>query len=165
MRQVKANVVFKTVPLIYLVMAGMFLSSISPVFASKFPPRKAPSSNSSGGRRAVSLCHPPEVASASTPDSLPVRIALAGSDPQTLLVQVPATSAQQAMLKLEDAQGNYLYHTQFPLAPTTRATSVTQLPLPETAVTLKPGQPYRWSLGIICNQTIDPNDPVFEGWL
>lgn len=165
MHQGKAKLVLKTVPLIYLVIAGVLWESISPVFASKFTPRKAPNSNSSGGRRAALLCHGPEAAAVSAPDFMPVQVALADSDPQTLWVQVPATSAQQAMVKLEDAQGNDLYHTQFSLAPTTGATSVTQLPLPKTAVTLEVGQSYRWSLGLICNQTIDPNDPVFEGWL
>ncbi|WP_448562916.1 DUF928 domain-containing protein [Trichothermofontia sp.] len=169
MRQLQPKVMFKAIPLI-LVIGGVFFGSAHPSLAKKFPnPGSAPSSNSSGGRRAMPRCQVlAGVASSPTNDPLsafPAQVVVANSDPSTLLVQVAATPAQQAIVKLADAEGNDLYYTQFPLVPTTEAGSVTRLPLPKTAVTLAPGQSYRWSLGLVCNQTIDPNDPVFEGWL
>jgi len=102
------------------------------------------------------------VTAASTAPSAAETVTVASLSSRSLQVQVPASPAQSALLKLEDDQGNYLYHTQFSLDALSQTTLVT---VPTTAPTLMPGKSYRWSLALICNHTLDPNDPVFEGWL
>lgn len=110
----------------------------------------------------MSLCQMAPMATADSSAQLGATVTVASANPQTLRVEVPATPARRALIKLEDEQGNYVYHTQFTLS---SASSVTPVPLSPAVPPLEAGKSYRWSLAIICNDTLDPNDPVFEGWL
>ncbi|WP_448571688.1 DUF928 domain-containing protein [Trichothermofontia sp.] len=164
MQKIKPKRLLRVAPLMSLVLAGVLLLGMQPILASSFQPKNGgrPNSNSSGGRRAMSLCQIAPTATAAFASPHAATVTVASTTPQTLLVEVPATSARSALIKLEDGQGNYLYHVQFALS---SASSITPVTLPTTVPILETGKPYRWSLAIICNHTLDPNDPVFEGWL
>ncbi|ESA36009.1 hypothetical protein N836_09310 [Leptolyngbya sp. Heron Island J] len=78
------------------------------------------------------------------------------------LAYLPQTSAQQAFLTLEGENNDYLYHTLVDLPETA---GIVSFAIPETAPVLEPDQHYKFSLGMIYGQTLDPNDPVIEGWI
>ncbi len=164
MQEIKPKRILRVAPLLSLVLVGVFLLDVQPTLASSFRPKNGgrPDTNSSGGRRAMSLCQIAPTATASFSPEPAATVTIASATPRTLLVEVPATSARSALIKLEDEQGNYLYHTQFALS---SASPITPVALPTAVPILETGKPYRWSLAIICKHTLDPNDPVFEGWL
>ncbi|MGD1858121.1 MAG: DUF928 domain-containing protein [Leptolyngbyaceae cyanobacterium] len=120
-----------------------------------------PQTNRAGGRR-DQLCN------ASIPDP-PLTLLMPPTNQgftvarhPTFLAYLPQTSAQNVFLKLEDEHGNYFYHTTLPL-PT--GSGIMSFTIPDTAPALEPEKYYKFSLAVICNAALDPNDPVLEGWI
>ncbi|MCU0570369.1 MAG: DUF928 domain-containing protein [Oculatellaceae cyanobacterium Prado106] len=80
----------------------------------------------------------------------------------TLFVQVPATSAKQVVLTFQDEARTFYQRTFLPIQ--THA-GVAQFQLPTTQTPLTVGKNYRWSLVVVCGEHVQPDDPVFMGWV
>lgn len=79
----------------------------------------------------------------------------------TLFIYVPANTAENAELYLEDEQGNAIYQSTF-AAP--RTPGVIQLKLPET-ISLETGKIYHWYFSLICDPIDRSNGEFVGGWL
>ncbi|EDX75327.1 hypothetical protein MC7420_1245 [Coleofasciculus chthonoplastes PCC 7420] len=65
-------------------------------------------------------------------------------------------------LKNAENEEEYDYQTIITL-PTTAIGNEFSFPLPEDAPDLKTNTPYQWSISLICQQSLDPNDPTLHG--
>lgn len=79
----------------------------------------------------------------------------------SLLVYVPATSAQVAELTLEDENSTGLYQTTIPLP---AAPGIVSFELPKTEAGLEVGKSYKWVFSLICNPS-GPQNPFIEAWV
>jgi hypothetical protein len=120
-----------------------------------------PRTNRAGGRR-DQLCNNSMPTPSLTLLIPPTNQGITTAAHPTFLAYLPQTSAQNAFLKLEDEDNNYHYHTTFELP---EGAGVVSFPIPDTAPVLEPGRYYKVSLAMICDQILDPNDPVVEGWI
>ncbi|MEQ8959071.1 MAG: DUF928 domain-containing protein [Coleofasciculus sp. C2-GNP5-27] len=77
-------------------------------------------------------------------------------------VYLPKTGAKQVFFSLKDADEDYFYQTQLPL-PKTPGTY--RLELPTDAPAIDSNIEYQWSIGLICGQAVDPNDPRVSGMI
>lgn len=75
-------------------------------------------------------------------------------------VYIPKTVAKKMFITLRDATEEYDYQAEVALPDTS---GNFQFQLPSDAPTLEPNRTYRWSVGLKCQQNIDPNDPTFHG--
>ncbi|MGD2184264.1 DUF928 domain-containing protein [Lusitaniella coriacea] len=78
----------------------------------------------------------------------------------TFAVYIPKTVATKLFITVRDATEEYDYHGEVALPDTP---GKFQVRLSSDAPALEPNQTYRWSLGLKCQQTIDPSDPTFHG--
>ncbi|MEM9089698.1 MAG: DUF928 domain-containing protein [Cyanobacteria bacterium P01_F01_bin.53] len=82
----------------------------------------------------------------------------------TIWVDMPATRAEQVVLLFQTEGGEP--HAQNTLAiPASQENGMAAFQLPATTPALVVGQPYRWSLAVICGQALNPSDPLFNGWV
>ncbi len=80
----------------------------------------------------------------------------------SILVDLPKTSAQQVVLTLQDEAGEY-YERAF--LPITNAAGIVSFTLPDQKSPLAVGKNYQWSLVVVCGETVQPDDPIFRGWV
>lgn len=78
----------------------------------------------------------------------------------TFSLYIPRTVAKKLFFSLKDSEENYYYQTTI-LLPDREGNFRFQLPA--DAPTMEINKEYTWSLGLICQQVIDPNDPIFTG--
>lgn len=79
-----------------------------------------------------------------------------------IFVDLPQTSAKQVVLMFQDETGEY-YERAF-LDITGRG-GIVSFNLPDEKPPLAVGKNYQWSLVIVCGKTVQPDDPVFRGWV
>lgn len=82
------------------------------------------------------------------------------SDRPSFAVHIPQTVAQKAFFSLRDASEDYSYESEIPL-PETPGTY--RLQLPADAPSIAPNIKYHWSLSLLCNNVVNPNDPTIGG--
>ena len=75
-------------------------------------------------------------------------------------VYLPKTGANKVFFSLKDADEDYFYQAQITL-PQTPGTY--RLELPANAPAIDANTQYQWSLGLMCGQAVDPNDPRVGG--
>jgi len=82
----------------------------------------------------------------------------------TFSLYIPETVAQKVFFSLKNAENDeeYDYQTIIKL-PKTATGSEFSFPLPEDAPNLQPNTSYQWSISLICQQSLDPNDPTLTG--
>lgn len=97
---------------------------------------------------------------------------LSASDRPVITLDLPPTSAQQVALLFQTESGQLDHHVWLPITqtssqpnPESASLNLTQFQLPADLPGLKSGQRYRWSLVVVCGETIDPDDPTFMGWV
>lgn len=83
-----------------------------------------------------------------------------------IFVKLPATSARQAVLVFQDEAGTTYERAFLPLPEAAGKTEqIVQFRLPEDKAPLAIGKNYRWWLVMMCGETVQPDDPVFTGWV
>ena len=80
----------------------------------------------------------------------------------SIFIYLPNTSARQMVLTFQDQTGNFYERAFLPIPARVGIVSIT---LPDDKLPLTVGKNYQWSLAIICGETIQPDDPVFKGWV
>lgn len=79
-----------------------------------------------------------------------------------IFVDLGKTSAQQVVLTFQDATGSSYERALLPIS---AGDGIVSFALPNEKPPLAVGKNYQWSLAIVCGKTVQPDDPVFRGWV
>ncbi|MEL6462762.1 MAG: DUF928 domain-containing protein [Cyanobacteria bacterium J06621_15] len=79
----------------------------------------------------------------------------------TIFVRLPKTTAKRVMLSFQDEARNYYQRSFLPIT----ENGIVSFKLPEDKPFLSIGKNYKWSLVIVCGDTVQPDDPTFIGWV
>jgi hypothetical protein len=124
------------------------------------PGSGAPPETHGAGSRASGLCPTQAQPFRSL---MPIEQGVTLSPRPTILLAVPDdTTVRQAVLTFRD-QSDRL-HSQVTLPLVVKEGKV-RLQLPNSVAPLAVGQSYRWSVVLICSDTLQPDDPIVDGWL
>jgi hypothetical protein len=94
---------------------------------------------------------------------MPIERGVTFSDRPVVAIAVPENSPiKQAVLTFRDDQEQI--HAQITL-PVSSKQGIARLQLPTGAPPLAVGKAYRWSVVMICGDTVQPDDPILTGWL
>jgi Domain of Unknown Function (DUF928) len=94
---------------------------------------------------------------------MPIERGVTFSDRPTVAIALPENSpVKQAVLTFRDEQEQI--HAQITL-PVISKQGIARLQLPSSTPPLVVGKAYRWSVVIICGDTVQPDDPILTGWL
>ncbi len=119
----------------------------------------APRDTSGAGSRDGAACNTSEPAVKAL---MPERnFGLTLSERPTIFTRLGNTSAEQVALVVTNEAGAY-YEKAFLSVPTDDTAAFT---FPSSFTSLAVGENYRWSLVIICGETVQPDDPVLSGWV
>ena len=80
----------------------------------------------------------------------------------SIFIDLPKTSAKQVVLTFRDEAGNSYERAYLPISDRTGIVSFT---LPNEKPPLAVGKNYQWSLIVVCGETVQPDDPIFKGWV
>ncbi|BAZ23835.1 hypothetical protein NIES4073_47250 [Kalymmatonema gypsitolerans NIES-4073] len=80
----------------------------------------------------------------------------------TIFIQMPKTSARQVVLMFRDETGQF-YERAF--LPINSHDAIVGFTLPKEKQPLAVSKSYQWSLVVVCGETVQPDDPVFMGWV
>jgi hypothetical protein len=94
---------------------------------------------------------------------MPIERGVTFSDRPAVAIAVPENSPiKQAVLTFRDDQEKI--HAQITL-PVILKQGIARLQLPTSTPPLAVGKAYRWSVVMICGETVQPDDPILSGWL
>jgi hypothetical protein len=94
---------------------------------------------------------------------MPIERGVTFSDRPAIAIAIPEKSPiRQALLTFRDDQEQI--HAQITL-PVTAKQGIARLQLPTSVPPLAVGKAYRWSVVMICGETVQPDDPILSGWL
>ncbi|WP_414585910.1 DUF928 domain-containing protein [Scytonema sp. PCC 10023] len=80
----------------------------------------------------------------------------------TIFIEMPKTSARQVVLMFRDETGEFYERAFLPIK---SADGIVGFTLPKEKQPLAVGKSYQWSLVVVCGETVQPDDPVFMGWV
>ena len=119
----------------------------------------APRDTSGAGSRDGAACNPNEPA---VKPLMPARnFGLTLSERPTVFTRLGDTSAEQVALVVTNEAGTYYEKAFLPIP----ADDIAAFTLPDSFTPLAVGENYRWSLVVICQETVQPDDPVLSGWV
>lgn len=95
-------------------------------------------------------------------NQIPIEITI--SDRPTFFVNVPRTSAKQAVFLLRDEAGEEILDKTLPL---TASTGIMSYTIPADSPSLAIGKKYRWRFSLLCDAigSDRSGDPVASGWI
>jgi hypothetical protein len=128
--------------------------------AFKPPGDKAPKSSQGAGSRREAACTLGE--GTVIPLRAKINYGLTLAPTPQILVYIPKTKAKQVLLVLRDEDGK-IHDKSF--LPIKNYNHILSFQLPKETKPLKVGKNYQWSLAIVCDRTLQPDDPVFQGWV
>ncbi|MBV6626843.1 MAG: DUF928 domain-containing protein [Rivularia sp. (in: Bacteria)] len=89
-------------------------------------------------------------------------IGLTAKQRPSIMVYIPATTAQKAFFSVQDENFNHHYQTTLDLP---QEAGVMEIKLPASAPALSTGKKYQYSLAIICGEYLEPDDRLISGWI
>ncbi|NEP57165.1 MAG: DUF928 domain-containing protein [Symploca sp. SIO2G7] len=127
----------------------------------KAPGAEAPKDTVGGGSRHGGVCAADEVAG----EALGFKVLMSAysetsQERPSFSLQIPKTVATKVFLSLRDANEDYYYQTTISLPNTPGQFNFS---LPADAPGIETNKEYTWFLGLICNQSLEPNDPTIQG--
>jgi hypothetical protein len=138
------------------------VATMSPLlFSESFDPPgdDAPPDSRGAGSRNDSRC---SASDAPAQPMLPAQAyGLTFASHPTIWVNLPKTSARQLVLTFQDEAHTTHQQAVFP-APSQSGIHSFQLP---DGSGLTVGKNYRWSLVLVCGNSVQPDDPVLSGWV
>ncbi|MEO1373893.1 MAG: DUF928 domain-containing protein [Cyanobacteria bacterium J06635_10] len=78
-----------------------------------------------------------------------------------IFIRLPQTKAKQIMLSFRSEDGKYYQRAFLPIT----ERGIVSFNLPQEKPSLSIGKNYQWSLVVVCGDTIQPDDPTFQGWV
>ncbi|NJM97520.1 MAG: DUF928 domain-containing protein [Phormidesmis sp. RL_2_1] len=82
----------------------------------------------------------------------------------TIFVEMPETKAEQVLLVLQNEISGERMETMLPITEIDE-NGIAKFQLPEDQPSLAIGQDYQWFLAVICQNSLQPSDPLFTGWV
>ncbi len=130
------------------------------------PPRnQAPRSTTGGASRDSNVCGISTAKNSSTVVTplLPnTNIGLTATVRPNIFVYVPQTIAKKAFFSVQDENTNHYYQTTIDLP---EKPGVMEIKFPDSAPELKTNKNYKWSLAVICGESLEPDSPLVSGWI
>ncbi|MGB3758069.1 MAG: DUF928 domain-containing protein [Rivularia sp. (in: cyanobacteria)] len=129
------------------------------------PVTSAPRSGSTGGGSRGESC---AIGKASKSNSSVVKllpksnIGLTVEQHPSIMVYIPATTAQTAFFSIQDEDFNHHYQTTLQLP---KKAGVMEIKLPDSVPALATGKSYQYSLVMICGEYLEPDSPLVSGWI
>ncbi|WP_103668506.1 DUF928 domain-containing protein [Pseudanabaena sp. BC1403] len=80
----------------------------------------------------------------------------------TVLVYLPASSAQEAVFSLKDESKQMVYQMTVPVS---GKEGIVSIQLPENAPALEVGKNYQWFFALKLEGSLNPNSPFVDGWI
>lgn len=80
----------------------------------------------------------------------------------SIYIDLSNTSAQQVVLSFQDEAGQSYQRAFLPIP---SRTGIVGFSLPDTNPPLAIGKNYKWSLTVVCGKSVQPDDPLFVGWV
>jgi hypothetical protein len=80
----------------------------------------------------------------------------------TILVYLPASTAEQAIFSLKDEEKNLVYQMTIPISGNA---GIVSIQLPETAPALEVDKSYQWYVALQLDASLSPNSPFVDGWI
>ena len=80
----------------------------------------------------------------------------------SIMVYVPASTAQKAFFSIQDEDFNHYYQTTLQLP---QKAGVMEIKIPASVPELATGKNYQYSLAMICGVDLEPDDPLTSGWI
>jgi hypothetical protein len=168
-----------------LITLGLLLSGAEPTFAQPSTTTSAVSDHSSNR---VSFTPPPDdklpgrtvgagsrggqctqEATASMANTSPLRAlvpttnkGLTLAEHPTFFVHLPATSAKQVALSIQEEGTKYHSQTFFPI---TGTSGIISLKPSDNSPPLEVGKTYQWAVVLVCGERPNPNDPAIVSWV
>ncbi|OUC11800.1 MAG: hypothetical protein B0A82_26155 [Alkalinema sp. CACIAM 70d] len=127
----------------------------------------APTSASGGASRVGTYYLNPSIVGADGPAAIKALLPQSYfgttiSERPTILVYVPASSAQEAIFSLKDEAGNTQYQLTLPVSGQAGIMAVT---LPSDAPALEVSKNYQWFLALDVDGQLSPSTPYVDGWV
>jgi hypothetical protein len=166
----KQSLHFIAVP---LWIAAVSLSAIAPAIAQPEgntiqafdpPGSGAPPETHGAGSRSGQQCPQQQAPMRSL---MPINRGLTFSDRPVVSIAMPDATPEnsairQAVLTFRNEQEQIHAQTTLPVV---IKQGIARLQLPSSTPPLAMGQSYRWSVVMICGETVQPDDPILSGWL
>ena len=89
-------------------------------------------------------------------------IGLTTASHPTLLVHIPATSAESVFLTLQDENEDQVYQAILPIG---NKSGIVSLDIPKDAPALETGKNYKWSFALMCDNKLRPDSPIVQGYV
>lgn len=119
----------------------------------------APRETSGAGSRDGASC---DVSEPAVKALMPERnFGLTLSERPTVFTQLADTSAEQVALVVTNEAGTYYEKAFLPIPDD----DIAAFTFPSSFSPIASGENYRWSLVVICEETVQPDDPVLSGWV
>ena len=119
----------------------------------------APRDTSGAGSRDGAACSPNEPAVKAL---MPERnFGLTLAERPTVFAQLGDTAAEQVALVVTNEAETYYEKAFLSIS----ADDIAAFTFPSSFTPLATGENYRWSLVVICGETVQPDDPVLSGWV
>ena len=150
--------------LLALSLIPMWITPAQAGITFKPPVTSAPSRSTGGGSRGESCA----IGKAAKSNSSVVKllpksnIGLTVEQRPSIMVYVPATTAQTAFFSIQDQNFNHHYQTSLQLP---QQAGVMEIKLPDSVPALETGINYQYSLVMICGEDLEPDSPLVSGWI
>ncbi len=150
--------------LLALSLIPMWITPAQAGITFKPPVTSAPSRSTGGGSRGESCA----IGKAAKSNSSVVKllpksnIGLTVEQRPSIMVYVPATTAQTAFFSIQDENFNHHYQTSLQLP---KQAGVMEIKLPDSVPALETGINYQYSLVMICGEDLEPDSPLVSGWI
>ena len=122
----------------------------------------APEDTNVGGTRNTNSCssNEPNIVALMPAENY----ALTFQESPQIYLSIPATSAQEVLISLQDEMGE-IYETNYAAIQVMGNSKIANFSLPATAIPLKTNKRYQWFVTVICKDYVQPSDPTFSGWI
>lgn len=132
-----------------------------PTIQAKFKPPKTskPKDTSGAGSRDGLRC-----ANEGTIQALMPRgnFGLTYEERPSIYIKLPRqTKAQRVVIAFQDEARKSYQRAFLPI----NSGGIVRFSLPSDQKALVPGQNYQWSLAVVCGNSLQPDDPIFQGWV
>ncbi|MEA5467526.1 DUF928 domain-containing protein [Spirulina sp. 06S082] len=90
------------------------------------------------------------------------RYGLTFEERPSIFVNLPETTAREVWLSFKDENGDFFETAILPIA---QKSGIVRFSWPDRLPPLETGNTYKWTLAVVCGENLDPDDPLFTGYV